>query len=172
MNDGASGWRIRRSKARSGPRCQYQPERYRTCSRPPPEPAPPHLVGHRRRRPSDLRRDPFQLVGKVSRRLPAVVRVFGQALSHHAPKRWAESLNVIERGRLRVEHGGHHGSGAAAVERSFADQHFVEDRAKCKDIGSRVNLLAFELLRRHVVQRAENRAFTRHALHALGPGGR
>ena len=48
--------------------------------------------------------------------------------------------------------------GALAFERLPAGQHFVDERTKRKDVGARVRLFAFELLGRHVLQRADDRA--------------
>src|SRR5215831_7520470 len=61
---------------------------------------------------------------------------------------------------------------AFSLESSAARDHFVEHRAKRKDIGTGVGVLAFELLRRHVLQRPENRARSGQALGIRWVGGR
>ena len=52
---------------------------------------------------------------------------------------------------------------ALALERLLARQHLVEHRAEREDVRARVGLAAFELLRRHVLKRPEDRALRREA---------
>ena len=52
------------------------------------------------------------------------------------------------------------------LERLLAREHFVHDGPEREDVRPRVRLVAFELLRRHVLERAENRAMRRQRRHS------
>src|SRR6185295_17162058 len=56
---------------------------------------------------------------------------------------------------------------ALARERLPAGQHLVEDASEREEVAARVGLPALELLRRHVLERAEDRAASRERLALL-----
>jgi hypothetical protein len=63
---------------------------------------------------------------------------------------------------LVAQHRGERGCGGIAAERPAARDHFIEHRAETEDVGARVQLLAFSLLRRHVSRGAGDLAFFRN----------
>ena len=61
-----------------------------------------------------------------------------------------------DRARLGREDRRHHARRRLALERLLAGEQLVEHAAEREDVGARVGLAAFDLLRRHVLRRAED----------------
>ena len=155
----------RRAAARGGPRRRRSRSRpgRRAGDAPRPRPRARAVVvetipGSPAREPPsaihcELRRD-------VARALPAVVGVLLQALAHH----------VVERRRRTCAWTLEIGGGCAdtiaairlvrrlALEGAASRGHLVEHGAEREDVGARVGRLPLELLGRHVLERADDRA--------------
>ena len=92
-------------------------------------------------------------------RLPSLVRILVQSRLHDAVElRRRNRLEIGERPRPVLEDGGNQAGLRRAGERTLACDHLVEDQAQRVEIGTRIRLLSFELLRRHVAEGAEDRA--------------
>ena len=76
-------------------------------------------------------------------------------------RRRRQRLQRRQRGRLRVHDVADQARGAVPRERPLARQHLVEDRAQRPEVGPRVGRLPLDLLRRHVLQRADDGPFAR-----------
>jgi hypothetical protein len=104
--------------------------------------------------------DPSQLFRDVVRALPPIVRILRETFRDHVLERGRrERLQLSERLRILRHDRRDERSPGAAVERAFAGRHLIEQRAECEKVAAGVGLDPFELLRRHVLERAENRAF-------------
>ncbi len=107
-------------------------------------------------------RDPLELQPDVVGRLPAGLRLLHQTNSDDSIQgRRAHRLDLRDRLRL----GGHDGRDerrlARARERFLPGRHLVENRPEREDVRPRVGVLAFELFRRHVLERPQDRPFLR-----------
>ena len=71
-------------------------------------------------------------------------------------------LEVRDRPRLGLHDRADQARLALALERLLAREHLVEHGAEREEIRPRVGFLAFHLLRRHVLHRADDRALCRH----------
>jgi hypothetical protein len=92
--------------------------------------------------------------------LPAVVRIFGEASGKRAIDRHRHvGYDLDERRRLVFQDRADHVRLGRAVERLLRGDHFVHEGAKGEDVRARVCVLSFDLLRRHVLERSEDRAF-------------
>ena len=70
----------------------------------------------------------------------------------------AAAATVEHARRLVLQNRAEQARARLALERRPAGQHLEEQRAEREDIGARVGLEPFDLLRRHVLERAEDRA--------------
>jgi len=70
----------------------------------------------------------------------------------------SERFDGSDGGGIFFEDGGSHAELALAPESALASEHFVEDRAERKDVTAAVEFLAFDLLGRHVLDRANDGA--------------
>ena len=133
--------------------------------RPRPHPTPSARRGARESgRETGLRAlgDPAQLPFQVRRGLPALVGILGEARLHDAVERGRRHrLQLRDRLRLVAQDRGDEGRLRGAGEGLLARRHLVEHGAEGEDVGARVGVLALELLGRHVLERAEDRAFLR-----------
>ena len=103
--------------------------------------------------------DPLELRQEIPRRLNARVRILGQARAHQViERRRRDGHDLRDRRRLALEDGGEQTRLALAGEDALARDHFEEHRAEREDVRARVRFRAFDLLRRHVLERAEDRA--------------
>ena len=98
--------------------------------------------------------------------------VRSRALCHRSSGSFARHVrdDAVERGRassaaastiarrVRVHDRARSGSPGSCPRTPASGQHLVEHRAEREDVGARIGLLALELLGRHVLQRAEDRA--------------
>ena len=113
-------------------------------------------LGRRRRTLWRSFTDPFQLQPNVPRGLKTVVGVFLQARFHYALERWrCERLNRRNRLRIFFQNRAGHADLAFPVKRPPARDRFIEHRAQRKNIRPRIRFLAFQLLGRHVLNRAQ-----------------
>ena len=96
------------------------------------------------------------------RALPARGGILGQTGHHHpleCPRR--QRLIGRDRRRIAIDDGGDEAGARFPFERPPAGGHLVEDRAEGEDVRPRIGFCAFELLRRHVLECAEDGAFLR-----------
>ena len=109
--------------------------------------------------------DPLQLQLDVARRLPAIVGILRQAALDDVIERLAAAplFACVEEiaGGCCGENRRDQARLALAFERLASRRHLVDQRAEREDVGARVGVLAFELLGRHVLERAEDGAFRR-----------
>ena len=92
------------------------------------------------------------------RGLPAVGGIFCKARADDViERRRDERLQDWNRRRLVLEDGADEARLTLPLERALPGEHLVHHRAKREDVGARVGLVAFDLLRRHVLVGAENR---------------
>jgi hypothetical protein len=91
-------------------------------------------------------RNPAQLARQIGCRLPAIVRILGEAGSQHALQR--AFGKVRKRRRLGGQNGRDQAGLASALEGAPSAEHFVEHGAESEDIGARIGFLALQLLRR------------------------
>ena len=105
------------------------------------------------------REQPAQLVGHVVRGVPAVVGMLGEALRRPRGRARAASAAaaVASAGGSAFMMLPMRLTWLVALERPPARHHLVEDRAERPQVRPRVGLLPLQLLRRHVLQRAEDR---------------
>jgi hypothetical protein len=73
-----------------------------------------------------------------------------------------------ERRSVTRHDAGNDASLTASFESTASGDHFVQDQAEAEDIGARVGLPALELLRRHVLERADNEALSVRGVVAVG----
>ena len=112
--------------------------------------------------------DPRQLVRKVGGGLPAVVRILRQTLLQQSIERAAGDdgqsrlrvREIAQRRRIAAEDRGDDTRVARALERAPAGDHLEQHGAEREDVAARVDVAIFELLGRHVVQGAEDRALS------------
>jgi hypothetical protein len=96
---------------------------------------------------------------EVSRRLPAALRALRQARLDQLIERVRRRR--LERGhgrRLAFENRANQARLASAVERFVAGQHLVQHRTEREDVGADIGFLPFQLLGRHVLEGANDRA--------------
>ena len=115
----------------------------------------------RQRAAAELRRvaDPAQFAGQVARALPALVGILREARRARCDRAGGVSGCsstigggcVLRIAAIRL-------AWLFPLERLLPGDHLVEHRAEREDVGARVGLLALDLLRRHVLKRAEDRA--------------
>jgi len=95
--------------------------------------------------------------GHIARGLKAFRRVFLETMMHDAiERRRNRAQRLGQRRRFFFQDRAHHFDRAIAGERAFAAQHFVENRAKAKNIRTLIRHLPAHLLRRHVAHGAED----------------
>ena len=96
---------------------------------------------------------------RLAERLPrgmAVVGALGQAAAHHPVERRRDpGAHAHQRGWLDMADLVHQAGLAGGLEGRVAGDQVIEHRAQAVDVGTRVELGAVELLRRHVGQRAD-----------------
>ena len=98
---------------------------------------------------------------QIVRALPPVVGVLGKAdVDGELEIRRRLRLPIGHRHRILGEDRRNHGRIAVMRERALARGHLVKDHAEREDVGAGIGVAAFELLRRHVAQRAQNRVRT------------
>ena len=72
---------------------------------------------------------------------------------------------------IAVEHGSDHAGTTRPANAWRARRHLVDDGAERKDVGPRIDRSSFELLRSHVLERAEDRALLGQRLVAFARRG-
>ncbi len=103
-----------------------------------------------------------QLQVDVAGRLPAIVGILGQrAPDDVVHGRWRQRLTRRGRRRLAVQDRGDDARLAVAGKRALARAHLVQQRAQREDVGARIHRARFELLGRHVLERADQHALRR-----------
>jgi hypothetical protein len=91
-----------------------------------------------------------------------ILRVLLEAGPHHFRETARRSrLRLEQRSRLFLEDRRREAGARLAGERSGAGDQLVEHDAEGEDVAARVGVMAFDLLGRHVRQRAQHRAFRR-----------
>ena len=120
----------------------------------------------RRSRPASPFRDPLELAAEVARRSASGPRDPSRDTSCTTRSSAGGVIGwTVEIGGGSVLHDRRDQRGLArARERLPARRHLVEHGAEREDVRPRVGLLALELLRRHVLEGPEDRAFLRQAL--------
>jgi hypothetical protein len=99
----------------------------------------------------------LQLDLDVPSGLPTRVRVFGETGAHDAfESSRSERRPLGQRARLIFEDCGDETGRGATLDGALAGGHLIEHETECEDIGARVRLGAFELLRRHVLDGADD----------------
>src|SRR5215471_19337660 len=94
------------------------------------------------------------------RRRVARRRILGQTSANDpAQRRWNFRICPLDRLRFRIDDRGQCADGALFVEGAFAGRHLIENRTKRELIRTKVQLLAFRLLRRHVADSSHDGAF-------------
>ena len=71
---------------------------------------------------------------------------------------WGDRLERGHGRRIPLQNGGHHTSCARPFKRTLARSHLVHNGTEGEDVAARVGLFAFDLLRRHVLERPEDGA--------------
>ena len=102
-------------------------------------------------------RQPFQLIAKIARGLPSIIRILRQTSGNqsiHCGR--GNGLQLRDRLWSVFQDRAHHADGALSIESLSTGQHFVKDGAESKDVGTRVGLGAFELFGRHVMDAAQD----------------
>ena len=95
------------------------------------------------------------------RALPPVIGVLGKAdLDGELEIARRLRLPIHHRHRVLREDRRNHARIGVLRERPLARGHLVEDHAEREDVGAGISVAAFELLRRHIAQRAQNRVRT------------
>ncbi len=117
---------------------------------------PPAPRRKRRRRP--LLHRPEERALEIQCVLKALIRFLGQTGPDNPVKRGGD----IQRGGLVLQDRGNDSGAAAGIEGPSAGQQFIEHASKGEHIATCVGFLALNLLRRHVVQGAEDFALRRH----------
>ena len=113
--------------------------------------------------------NPSQLSGDISNAVPSQLGIFLEASHNHVLELLRdERLLFPNRRRLALENRRGQARRALAVERLRAGEHFIEDGAKRENVGPGVRLEPFDLLGRHVLQRAQHHA---GVARARGEGG-
>ena len=124
---------------------------------------PPSVAGRRTGFPGFLRAaasDPPELEPDVGRALPAELRILGETGLHHPiERRRRRRLDRRNGSGFRRHDRGDQARLTFSPERFSPRCHLVERRAEGEDVRPRIGLLRFELLGRHVRERAENRSF-------------
>jgi hypothetical protein len=100
----------------------------------------------------------------VERVLKSAIGIFRQTGPDHALQRRGET----ERRRLALEDRRNHARRGLPVERAPAREHLVQHAPEAEDVAARVGVFAVQLLRRHVLQRAENLSFGRQSRRQRG----
>ena len=131
----------------------------------PRDPGLPSSPGNGDGRNSRLRsalRDPLQLAPEIRGVLPAVLRVLRQGLLHDVvERRRRHRLNLRDRRRLVAQDRGDERRLRRTTERLLAGRHLVKHAPEREDVGARVGLSPLQLLRRHVLERPEDRPLLR-----------
>jgi hypothetical protein len=159
-------WRRRRTteigNGRGRHRCGEECNRHQRGDLRPPARSRAHGFGRHHGRGRAGVGNPLQLGEKIARRLPALVRILGQAhLDDLIERGWRRRIDFRQRFRLRRGDRRHQQHLTLAGERLLPGDHLVQQHAKREDVGPRVCLDPLQLLRRHVLQRAEHRAWRR-----------
>ena len=141
---------------------------------------PPHRAGHHgeqsgsngdksassngeTRGPAGVGGNPLELTCQVRGALPAVVGILRQAAPNHAIECAVRGRALTcHRRRIVLEDGADESRAALRFERLPPGQRLVQHRTKGKDVGARVRRPPLQLLRRHVLEGALNRAFGRN----------
>jgi hypothetical protein len=125
--------------------------------------------------------DPAQLIEEVARRLPTIVWIFRETFRHDTiERRGRERADARNQRRLAVHDRADQACVALALERLPCREHLESHRSECEDVRACVCLPPFDLFRRHVLKRAQNRSLRRqvcgcrlpHRQIAGGDGGR
>ena len=105
---------------------------------------------------------PAQRQGQIVRALPALLRILGETGADHAVETRRREWHELEHGARLVLHdrGDQRGRRRALVG-APPGGHLVEHAAQCPQVAARVGLAALELLGRHVVAGADERALGR-----------
>ena len=106
--------------------------------------------------------DPLELLADVSRRLPAVLGVLGQAGAHDPVERGRRHRGDLrDLRRLVAQDRRDERRLRRAGEGLPARRHLEENGAQSEDVRPRVRVPALQLLGRHVLKRPEDRALAR-----------
>ena len=110
-------------------------------------------------------RDPLELVAQIACVLPSVLWILGEAgLDDAVERRRGHRLDRGDRRRVVLQDRRDQRGLTRARERLPPRRHLVEHRAEREDVRPRVGLLALQLLRRHVLEGPQDRAFLRQPL--------
>ena len=106
--------------------------------------------------------DPLQFARQVTGTLPALVGILREAAGHDViEQRRCQGLELGDGSRFVLENRGNQARMGRSAERPRPRDHLVEHRAERKDVGPGIAFAAFNLLRCHVLKRAENRTLCR-----------
>ena len=116
------------------------------------------LLGKRSGSYGGFFRNPFQLKPYIVRSLKAVVRMFCEAgVDKVFEGRRGKRLNRRNRFGIFFQNRAGYANLALTLERPLAASHFIERRTQGEQIRARVSLFTFNLLRRHVLNGADDR---------------
>ncbi len=106
--------------------------------------------------------DPLKVQQQIVRALDTLIRILRETGADDAVERGRhERLRERDRRRVFFHDRAEQTRLRFADERAPAGEHLVEDAAEGPDVGARVRLLALHHLRRHVLERSEDRALRR-----------
>src|SRR5262245_48364766 len=92
--------------------------------------------------------------------LPPIFWIFGETLLNKTIKgRRTQWLRRRNRRRICLQNSSNQTCLALTGKSFSCSSHFIKDCTKGKNIGSRICITSFQLFRRHVLQRSQNRSF-------------
>ena len=117
-------------------------------------------AGRRRwRRRVGYARQLLQRPREIAGALPPIVGIFRERRANDPVEPWRRDAAPGRcRRRLTLENGGHRARRRLAGKRPRAGDHLVDHAPQREDVAPVIGVLALDLLRRHVVQRSEDRA--------------
>ena len=102
-------------------------------------------------------RHPEQFGGNVARRVPAVLGIFRKAARNDSLERGRrERDQLLDGSRLRRQDRRHDARRCLPLEGAVARDQLIKDAAKGEDVGAGIDVTRFDLLRRHVLGRADD----------------
>lgn len=127
----------------------------------------------RRRVTADRFRHPLQFPIEVRRRLPSLLWTLGEAPADDVlqlPRH--RDLGRRQHRWLVLQGGGDQAGVALRLERLPAGDHLVEHRPEREDVAARIGVEPFDLLGRHVLERAQDGSLHRQRRRRGGQHGR
>ena len=107
----------------------------------------------------------FELELHIVRALPAFVRLFAQTDRHHSFERRGRGRHQRRhRLRIAIDDCGDEARLRPAFERALPRHHLVKQRAEREHVRPCIRFNSFELFRRHVLQRPDDRPLGRQRL--------